>query len=103
MCTYLCIGKAPGLLCLQATVCSCVAQILHPVEPPSLCRLVVSVTDYGIRVLAMPGGRVLHHLKLHTGEGGLMFVTGRICSGWQALPGRQVGSLAVAKGQQRTP
>jgi hypothetical protein len=29
-------------------------------------RLVVSVTDHGIRVLAMPGGEVLHHLKLHT-------------------------------------
>lgn len=28
----------------------------------------MSVTDYGIRVLGMPSGQVLHHLKLHTSE-----------------------------------
>ena len=33
-------------------------------------RLIVSVTDLVIRVLDIPGGQVLHLLKLHTGGGG---------------------------------
>lgn len=65
-----------GFLFLPNSIVQPCGAVCHSVELPSLCRLVVSVTDYGIRVLAMPGGQVLHHLKLHTGEGGLMFVTG---------------------------
>lgn len=28
----------------------------------------MSITDFGIRVLAMPGGQVLHNLSIHTSE-----------------------------------
>lgn len=44
---------------------------LHSLFTPwrlARCRLCVSITDFGIRVLAMPGGKVLHNLSIHTSE-----------------------------------
>lgn len=44
-------------------------DLVHSLAPPP-CRLCVSITDYGIRVLAMPSGEVLHNLSIHTSERG---------------------------------
>lgn len=54
--------------CCAAAACSALARIPEPRISLShaTCRLIVSVTDYGVRVLAMPSGQLLHHLTMHT-------------------------------------
>lgn len=57
---------------------------LHTALVPSWCRLCVSITDYGIRVLAMPSGQLLLNLNIHTSEP--LLIAGQLACSLPARP-----------------